>query len=71
MSSAVGRLGNIIGTQIDYIRDYNVAAPYALYAILMFIDVVLIYFLPDTYSQPLQDFCLEDLKTHDNEVDGK
>ena len=69
MASAVGRLGTIMGTQLDYVRDYNVAVPYALYAVLMYIDIVMVYFLPDTYLQPLQDFCLEDLNSNNNEMD--
>ena len=60
--SAVSRVGTILGTQLDYVRDYNVAVPYSIYTVLMLSCAMFIYFLPDTYSEPLQDFCLEDHK---------
>ena len=70
---AVDRVGTIFGTQLDYVRDYNVAVPYSIYTVLMLSCAVFIYFLPDTYSEPLQDFCLEDHKEtkHTDNVDQK
>ena len=69
MASAVGRLGTPAGTQIEYVIKYNAALPYAIYTVLMLMDTVLIYFLSDTYSQPLQDFCGEDIDLNGGNIE--
>ena len=66
-ASAVGRVGGIIGSQMQLVHELHSAAPYGVYALLLIITAVLVYFLEETADEPLKDF----LDENKNGVDGK
>ena len=62
-AQTVGRIGGIIGSQMQMVHDAHSAAPYAVYGALLVITAVMIYFLEETRDEPLKDL-LEDGKAN-------
>ena len=62
-AQTVGRVGGIIGSQMQMVHDAHSAAPYAVYGALLVITAVMIYFLEETRDEPLKDL-LEDGKAN-------
>jgi len=62
-AQTVGRIGGIIGSQMQMVHDLHSAAPYAVYGALLVITAVMIYFLEETRDEPLKDL-LEDGKAN-------